>query len=163
MRISASFAAVGLALVLITRPAYADLASSFGVYAYPTHGQSPAQQNSDEAACYDSAQSRTGYTPGAPPNVAQAPPPPKRHGFLRGAAGGAASGAAIGAIAGNAGEGAAIGAIAGGLLGHRRERMEAQHYEQQAQSQAQAQTQQQLGSFQTAFSACMTARGYVAK
>jgi len=156
-------AAVGLAFVVAVQPAWADLASNFGVYAYPTNGQSPAQQNSDEAACYDSAQSRTGYTPGAPQYAAPASPPPKRHGFLRGAAGGAAGGAAIGAIAGNAGEGAAIGAIAGGLFGRRRERQEEQQSQQQAQSQAQAQTQQRLTSFQTAFSACMTARGYVAK
>ncbi len=155
--------ALGLAFAVAAQPAWADLASSFGVYAYPTNGQSPAQQNADESACYDSARTRTGYTPGAPQYAATAPPAPKRHGFLRGAAGGAASGAAIGAIAGNAGEGAAIGAIAGGLFGHRRERIEEQQSQQQAQHQAQAQTHQQLTNFQTAFSACMTARGYVAK
>src|SRR5271154_4563997 len=94
------------------QPAWADLASTFNVYVYPTRGQGAAQQGSDEAACYDSAQTRTGYTPGGPPVTANSAPPPRRHGLLRGGAGGAATGAAIGAIAGNAGEGAAIGAIA---------------------------------------------------
>lgn len=145
------------------QPAWADLAASFNVYVYPTQGQGAAQQSSDEAACYDSAQTRTGYTPGAPPPTGNSVPPPKRHGLLRGGAGGAATGAAIGAIAGNAGEGAAIGAIAGGLFGARRERMEAKQSQQAAQNQSNAAQNQLMSNFQTAFSACMSARGYVAK
>jgi hypothetical protein len=151
-----------LALAVTAAPASADLASSFGMYVYPTRGQSQAQQQADEAACYDSAQIKTGYTPGqatyAPP-----PPPPNTHGGLRGAFGGAATGAVIGAIAGNAGEGAAIGSIAGGLFGARRQKEANAKAQQQAQSQQANQQQQQLGNFQTAFSACMTAREYVAK
>jgi hypothetical protein len=148
----------------IAKPALADLAASFNVYVYPTRGQSAAQQGSDEAACYDSAQTRTGYTPGAPPPSVNPPPPaPKGHGLLRGGAVGAASGAAIGAVAGNAGEGAAIGAVAGGLLGARRQRMAAGQQQQAAQNQSNAAQQQLISNFQTAFSACMTARGYVAK
>ena len=164
LRISFVLLIVTVLLAGAVQPASADIASTFNVYVYPTQGQTTAQQGSDEAACYDSAQTRTGYTPGAPPPSANPPPPPpKGHGLLRGGAGGAASGAAIGAIAGNAGEGAAIGAIAGGLLGARRERREAKESQQVAQFQASAAQNQLLSNFQTAFSACMTARGYVAK
>ena len=151
-----------IALAITVAPAAADLASSFGVYAYPEHGQSEEQQQGDEAACYDSAQIKTGYTPGQPTYAAPAPAP-AQHGGLRGAFGGAAAGAAIGAIAGNAGEGAAIGSIAGRLFGAARQKSANAQAQQQAQSQQASAQQQQLQNFQTAFSACMTAKGYVAK
>lgn len=164
VRIGFVFLIAAVWIAGIARPALADIASTFNVYVYPAQGQSAAQQSSAEAACYDSAQTRTGYTPGAPPPAVNPPPPaPKGHGLLRGGAGGAASGAAIGAIAGNAGEGAAIGAVAGGLLGARRQRKEEKQGQQVAQSQSNAAQQQLLSNFQNAFSACITAKGYVAK
>lgn len=147
---------------LLCGTARADLASSFGVYVYPTHGQTPIAQDTDEAQCYASAQSRTGMDPMASPPTA--PPVAKHHmGLFRGGAGGAGAGAAIGAIAGNAGEGAAIGAVAGGLMGVRRQRREEAQAERAAQSNTNAAYQGGMSNFRTAFSACMTARGYVAQ
>jgi hypothetical protein len=150
------------AVVFFCAPASADLASSFGVYVYPTQGQTESQQNAAESACYASAQSKTGFNPAAPQTqtvqVQQA-----QGGLLSGGARGAAGGAAIGAIAGNAGEGAAIGAVAGGLLGVRRQNQYNASAQQQAQQQAQAQYQAQMNNFRTAFSACMNSKGYVAR
>jgi len=149
-------------LAVATLPALADLASSFGVYVYPTNGQTAEQQNAAESACYSSAQSKTGFNPAAPPpQTVQAQQ--VQGGMVSGGARGAAAGAAIGAIAGDAGEGAAIGAVAGGLLGRRRQNEYNATSQQQAQQQAQAQYQGAMNNFRTAFSACMGSKGYVAK
>src|SRR5271165_2546131 len=130
-------------------PARADLASSFGVYVYPTQGQTPSQQATAESQCYSSAQTRTGVNPMAPPPT-PGPAPTSRGGLFRGGARGAGAGAAIGAIAGNAGEGAAIGAVAGGLFGVRRQREENAQAAQAAQSNANALYQGGMNNFRTA-------------
>ena len=149
-------------VLAVAIPASADLASNFGVYVYPTKGQSESQQAAAESECYSSAQNKTGVNPMAPP--APAPAAPQRQGGLfRGGAGGAAAGAAIGAVAGNAGEGAAIGAVAGGLIGVHRQRAENAQAQQNAQMYSAAQYQGGMENFRTAFSACMSAKGYVAK
>lgn len=157
-RLIATTVLVGATLL----PANADLASSFGMYVYPTKGQTAAQQSAAESECYTSAQQKTGVNPMSAQQqtvqVQQA-----QGGTLQGGARGAAAGAAIGAIAGDAGQGAAIGAVAGGLLGNRRQREYNAAAQQQAQNQAQAQYQGAMNNFRTAFSACMTAKGYVAK
>ena len=163
MKSSSSFAALALGmLVASAAPAQADLASSFGVYVYPTQGQTPSQQATAESQCYSSAQTRTGVNPMAPPQ-APAPAPTQRGGLFRGGFGGAAAGAAIGAIAGNAGEGASIGAVAGGLFGVRRQREANEQSAQTAQLYANAEYQGDMNNFRTAFSACMSAQGYVAR
>jgi hypothetical protein len=154
--------AFGTLVALAGAPALADLASNFGVYVYPTQGQTPTQQAAAESACYSSAENRTGVNPSAPP-PAPAPAPTSRGGLFRGGAHGAAAGAAIGAIAGNAGEGAAIGAVAGGLFGVRRQSAENEQASQNAQSFANAEYQGDMNNFRTAFSACMSAKGYVAR
>jgi len=142
--------------------AYADLASSFGVYVYPTQGQTASQQSAAESQCYSSAVSKSGFNPAAPPpTTVQAQS--YQGGGLVGGAHGAAAGAAIGAIAGNAGEGAAIGAVAGGLFGRRRQNEANAQAQQNAQAEANAQYQGGMNNFRTAFSACMNAKGYVAK
>ena len=143
-------------------PARADLASNFGVYVYPTKGQSESEQSAAESECYSSAQQKTGVNPMAPPTTAVAAPV-QQGGLFRGGAGGAAAGAAIGAVAGNAGEGAAIGAVAGGLFGVHRQRVANVQAQQRAQAYTAAQYQSAMNNFRTAFSACMTAKGYVAK
>lgn len=158
----AVFVTAVLAILVVVVPASADLASNFGIYVYPEHGQTEQQQSAAESECYNSAQQRTGVNPMAPPPQAQAAPQ-SQGGLLRGGARGAAAGAAIGAIAGNAGEGAAIGAVAGGLLGHRNQNVQNQQNQQNAQAYANAQYQGGMENFRTAFSACMNAKGYVAK
>ena len=145
-------------------------------YFYPMRGQSPQQEESDKGQCYGWAVQQTGFDPANP--RAPMPPPPSYYGQsqapqggkVRGAAGGAALGAVGGAIGGNAGEGAAIGAGVGALFGGmRRMRFEEQEQqEQQMQMQQQqayaAQQQNALAqgraSYERAFGACMSGRGY---
>jgi hypothetical protein len=90
------------------------------MFAYPTQGQGPQQQQRDRADCHIWAVQQSGFDP-ANPQVAAAGPPSyyesPQGGLLRGGARGAAVGAMGGAIAGNAGKGAAIGAVTGGLIG----------------------------------------------
>jgi len=149
------FALICACMLILTAPLCAGTITGLtGLYVYPKNGQSAAQQQHDENACYDSARAQTGVNPGNP-----APPPQQaqqqRH-VARGAAGGAAVGAATGAVLGNAGGGAAAGAILGAAGGRRNQK------NQEAQQQAYAQQvhQQHLATFNRAFSACMDARGY---
>ena len=155
-----------------------SLAGKFGIYVFPSAGQSAEQQSEDEAACYKWAVSNSGVDPfevqkqeaaGAQQAQAaeqQAAQSGKGSG-ARGAVGGAAVGALIGEIADDdAGKGAAYGAAAG-LLGGR---LRASRHEQAAQQQAQTQYQQsqqaseaQLQGFKKAFSACMEGKQYIAK
>jgi hypothetical protein len=129
---------------------------------YPAKGQSPAQQSSDDGACYAWAKQTTGIDPVA---VAQTPPPqqtgPATGGGERvqGAARGALGGLAIGAIAGDAGQGAAIGAVVGTMAGGHRARQNQQAQNQQAVGQQ----QQALDTFHRAYGACMEGRGYTIK
>jgi hypothetical protein len=143
--------------------AYAQqsISSSLGLVPYPSKGQSQAQQNQDEGACYAWAKQQTGIDPVA---VASTPPPPSGPAVgggerLRGAARGAVGGAAIGAIAGDAGDGAGIGAVAGTMAGGRQARQNKQAQTQQAKD-AKAAT---IQHFNKAFGACMEGKGYVVK
>jgi hypothetical protein len=85
---------------------------------------------------------------------------------MRGALAGGAIGAAGGAIGGNAGEGAAIGAATLGLFGafrrHAQEMREQQEMQAYQQSQAQASMRQNeaRASYDRAYKACLTGRGY---
>ena len=138
-----------------------SISSSLGVVPYPSKGQSPAQQNKDESACYGWAKQQTGIDPMA---VASAPPPPSGPATgggerVRGAARGAAGGVAVGAIAGDAGKGAAIGPVVGTMAGGRQARQNQASQQQQAQAAKGATIQH----FTKAFSACMEGRGYVVK
>jgi hypothetical protein len=127
--------------------------------AYPAKGQSQAKQDKDDGECNVWAKNKTGVDPTA---VASSPPPqetgPAVGGGerLRGAARGALGGAAIGAIGGDAGKGAGVGAVAGTVVGgHRARQNQAARNESAQQGQA-----QQLESYNRAYSACMTGRGY---
>jgi len=135
------------------------------MFIYPSHGQSPQQEQSDRGQCYAWAVEQTGFNP-ASPELPGGPPPqagPPQGGLFRGAAGGAGMGAIGGAIGGNTGGGAAIGAAAGGLFGlMRRRRWEEQQQFQQSSYMQQQQNalNQERGSFNQAFAVCMTGRGY---
>jgi hypothetical protein len=130
-------------------------------YVYPAKGQSPQQQKSDEAACYQWAVQQTGFDPAKPPPAQPAAKPPTTAtGATPGAgARGAVGGAAIGAIAGDAGAGAAAGAVVA-RAGSRRQNTTSQ---QQAQQQQQAGTQQQQAGFAKARAACLEGKGYTVK
>jgi hypothetical protein len=126
---------------------------------YPAKGQSAAIQSKDDGECYAWAKKSTGIDPAT---AAAAPPPqqsaPAAGGGerMRGAARGAVGGAAIGAIAGDTGKGAGIGAVAGTMAGGR----EARHKQAAQGQQAQGQQQQTIDTYNRAYAACMSGRGY---
>lgn len=147
-------------------------AAKLGMFPFPAKGQTPAQQATDEKACYDWAGQQTGINPDAAANpdteaaaaVAKQKADSATTGAaVAGAAGGALVGVAIGAIAGDAGTGAAIGAVAGGLKGRRaKKQVEAQAAQQGAQA-AKAQGNAQLDTFKKAMGSCLEGKGYTVK
>ena len=136
---------------------------------FPAKGQTPEQQNQDEAAAYDWATDQTKWDPYeahdklveqgyAAAETADA----ARGGGVKKAAGGALLGLAIGAIAGDAGKGAAIGATAGGLTGG----MSSRRTWQSAQGSADAAVaayKQQFAVWDRNFVAAMEGKGYTVK
>ena len=126
--------------------------------AYPAKVQSEAQRAKDKTACHTWALEHTGVDSFSPqPKVA--PQSPQFTGKrLEGAAHGAARGAVVGVIGGpmGAGMGAAVGAGVGAAQAGRDMRLE----QQTAQQAAASEEQHRLDTFDTAFSACMQARGY---
>ena len=136
---------VGAVLVLSTISVLPGPAGAQAVY--PARGQSPQQQQQDQAQC----QSWAAQQSGGPP-----PPPsgPQGQG-VRTAARGAAVGAVGGAIGGDAGKGAAAGAAAGALVGGMRRR-DQRRQEQAAQA-------QYSDSISRAYAACLEGRGYTVK
>ena len=124
---------------------------ALGQYVYPARGQSPQQQQQDQAQCSGWAMQQSGANP-----AAMAPPPSGPTGQVAGtAARGAAVGAVGGAIGGNAGKGAAIGATTGALVGGMRRNQQRRATEQ---SQAQASAE-----YSRAYAACLEGRGYTVK
>lgn len=128
---------------------------------YPAKGQKKQQLEQDKFSCYEWAKEQTGFDPMQAP-TATAPPPEKKGGVLRGAAGGAAAGALIGAVAGDAGKGAAIGAASGGVIGgvrkHRSEKAQDEWSQQQS-----AGYDQRRSEYNRALGACMEGKGYTVK
>jgi hypothetical protein len=126
--------------------------------AYPAKGQSEKQQSKDEGECYAWAKQSTGIDPA----TLAANPPQQSQSTVgggeraRGAARGALGGAAIGAIAGDTGKGAGAGAVVGTMAGGRQARQNRDTRNQQAQG---AQ-QDALNTYNRAYGACMSGRGY---
>ncbi len=117
---------------------------------YPSQGQSMEQQGADEGQCRMFAQQNTGFNP------AQGPAYVSTGSSGGEMVGGAARGAILGgAIGGNAGRGAAIGA-ASGLM----RRAKKQRKQEQRQQESINQYNRQLATFNRAFGACMSGRGY---
>jgi hypothetical protein len=132
-------------------------------YVYPAKGQSPQQQQSDEAACHTWAVQQTGFDPAQPAAAAPAAPPPgtTATGTTAGAgARGAVRGAVVGeAVGGDARTGAAAGAVA--ARGQSRRQNAAAG--QQAQQQQAATTSQGQTAYANARGACLSGRGYTVK
>jgi hypothetical protein len=160
MRFSTRWPAL-LAGMLLTLPLAAQ-----DFFIYPNNGQSAAQQEQDEFACFQWARDQSGFDPMARPQASTPPPQTKEPTASagRGIIGGAASGAIIGgATGGDVGESAAIGAVVGGLFGNaRRNRQQEANRQQQDQwaSQEASRYQQQRNTYNRAFVACMQGRGY---
>jgi uncharacterized protein YcfJ len=161
-------------------PPTAHLSSDLGVAVYPSKGQTSKQQTLDEKACFDWAKAQTGIDPVALTQKASSPPQQAateeseseagKGSRAKGAVRGAAAGAAIGAIAGDTGKGAAIGATAGTVQGGRRKReaeaeqqKEAKAEQEKQQTQATDEIKSQKQTYNNAFSACLTGKGYAVK
>jgi len=154
------------------------LAATINVYVFPTTGQTPEQQSTDEAACYNWAVQNTGSDPFALQKQAsqaqqqadQAEQQIDQAGKgagAKGAVGGAAVGALVGEIASDsAGAGAAWGALAGAVIARRRTERAKQDASQQVEQQnqqAQQATAEQIENFKKAFSVCLEAKNYMVK
>jgi hypothetical protein len=142
---------------------YNQISQAFGLFLYPSNGQSQEQQKADEFECYKWAMEQTGIDPLNLPKVEVEVQSGPSGGAVKGAARGAAAGAAIGAIAGDAGEGAAIGATAGAMRGRRSGKQAQAQQNQQAQANASAAEEETKNTFRKAFSACIEGKGYTIK
>jgi hypothetical protein len=138
------------------------------VYAYPTRGQTPEQQDRDHYECSIWATQQTGFdpsAPGVPPqqqvHIVSGPPPGS------GTAAGAVTGAILGAVIGGPyhGPGPALaGAIVGGAIGTAAEQNARQSQTVTVTDQrALAQIQQKATNYRRAIGACLDARGYSVK
>lgn len=138
-------------------------------YVYPQKGQSAAQQEQDQFACYQWARDQSGFDPMQRPQASA--PPPKTQAPTssagRGAVGGAVTGAIIGgATKGDVGRSAAYGAAAGALFGNARRNSQVEANRQQQDQWARqegARYEQQRHSYNRAYAACMEGRGYTVK
>lgn len=124
-------------------------------YVFPAKGQSPQQQQNDEAACYSWAVQQTGVDPAKQQPAAK--PATTASGTTPGAgARGAVRGAVVGEIVGgDAGTGAAVGAAAA--------RGQSRRQNAATQQQQQGASQQQQAAFGKARAACLEGKGYSVK
>lgn len=140
------------------------------VYAYPMHGQSPAQEDRDRFECHRWAAEKSGFDPG---RAAYANPPRRQVEVVRepssdaNAGVGLIAGAAIGsAIAGSGHrtEGAVLGAIAGAAIGAAAEAADneraTQRYEYVDAPRVDRSDRRDAANFRRAMTACMQGRGY---
>jgi hypothetical protein len=136
------------------------------LFFYPSQGQSPEQQSTDQGECQVWAVQQTGFDPASPPAAPVTAAAPVEGGqVIRGAARGSVLGVVGGAIMGDAGKGAAVGAATGALVGGMRRRDQVMAADQQqaaVQQQYQAQLAQQQEGYNRALAACMQGRGYAA-
>ena len=189
----ATFALAAVAVAQSAPSGQKTLAATLGLYAFPSQGQSPAVQSTDESQCYAWAVQTTGIDPFELQKQAQAQTQQiqgqasqqaaaaqqqaaarSQGAGLRGAAVGAATGALIGEVgSGNASRGAAVGAASGAVVARSRARRGQRAAEQQAAAttqaadaqvqQVQAATAQQMDGFKKAFSVCLEAKHYLVK
>lgn len=171
-------ACTGMAFAQDAPTGQKTLAASIDVYVFPTVGQTPEKQSTDEAGCYDWAFKNTGTDPFGLEQQAQQQQQQAQQqqqqiaaagqgAGAKGAIGGAAAGALIGEIASNdAGKGAAYGAAAGAVVARRKTRRAkadaSAQVEQQSQSAQQA-TAEQIENFKKAFSVCLEGQKYMVK
>jgi len=136
------------------------------VIVYPAQDQSAEQMEKDKYECYQWAKGETGFDPMAAPTATEAPPQQKAGstgGAGQGAVKGAAVGTAIGVIRGDtakwAGRGLATGALVGGAKRNKQKKKDQQAQQQWEQQQV-AQYQAARNSYNRAYAACLSGRGY---
>ena len=148
---------VGAAVAITAVVAGPHDATAQAPIVYPSQGQSMEQQGADEGQCRMFAQQNTGFNPSQGP--AYVGSSSQGGEMVGGAARGAALGAVGGAIGGNAGKGAAIGAGVGAVGGLMRKNKKKRKQEKK-QQRAVNDYNQQLATYNRAFGACMSGRGY---
>jgi hypothetical protein len=126
---------------------------------YPAKGQTEAQQEKDQYECHQWATKDTGIDPVALAEQKLATPKPAESG---GGMGGAGMGAARGAMDGDAAGGAARGFGIGRMVSVLRAKRQLRD-QQSAGSQQAAALQSQLATYDRAYAACLTGRGYSVK
>jgi len=134
--------------------------SAQDVYVYPARNQTDEQMTRDKDECHDWAVKQTGVDPEKVAAAVVAPPASGQSSSGAGSGlGGAGLGAARGAMSGDAAAGAMRGVVIGRLAHaiRARRQMDEQH---QAGLQDHQQRQTQLQSYDRAFNACLTGRGY---
>jgi hypothetical protein len=154
-----------LALILSSAAANAQsLAGSLGLIVYPSAGQPPEQQRTDEQECHTWAGETTGVDP-EHPKALETPATAEQVDQGAAAGAGVARGLARGALMGNLADDdweqwAAAGAVAGGVRGAK----SAQRRNAQAQANATAEQQaaaaEEVEYFKRAFTACIEGRNY---
>ena len=152
----------GISVLTVLLVSLAVSTANAAEFIYPAKGQSPEQQQKDEAECYSWAVQQSGYDPALPPTQ---PPAVKPSTTKTGTAPGAGlRGAARGALVGElVGDDAGAGAAAGAVAARGQSRRQYAATEQQAQQQQQAASLQQQEAFGKARAACLEGRGYTVK
>lgn len=146
-------------LILISTFLVSFVAEAAKPIIYPAKGQSVEQQNKDDGECYVWAKQNTGVDPAnesTSNSQKTAQPDAPRGGVVKGTA----VGAIIGGIGGNnVGRAATKGAVVGGVAQHSKRKGQQEAVAAQAQ-QNKAQQQENLNTYERAYGACMSARGY---
>jgi hypothetical protein len=132
------------------------------VYVYPAKNQTDEQMARDKEECHDWAVKQTGVDPEKLASETVTPPPPSGESSSGAGSGlgGAGLGAARGAMSGDAAGGAIRGVGIGRLVRAARARREMEEQHKASPPQDYQQRKTQLQSYDRAFGACLTGRGY---
>ena len=140
--------------------AFATAVAAAEPVVYPAKGQMAEQQERDQFECHEWATKETGVDPVQLAEQKLAAPTPSTHDG--GAAGGAAMGAARGATEGDAAAGAARGFGIGRMV-HVLKAKRQLREQQSTTTQEGAEIHGQLDTYDRAYAACLTGRGYSVK
>jgi hypothetical protein len=173
IRRTASIAVLVAGALELGQPIQAQsMAAAWGLYVYPSAGQTAEQQTKDELQCKDWSKQMTGIDPANPAaqqgsGSVQSEQQSERSksGEGLGAAQGAVRGAAAGALIGNLADKDAstwgwAGAVVGSVRGAGRRAQQSQAAEAQSKANAEAEGNERLESFKKAFTACMQGKKY---
>lgn len=141
-----------------------SVASSLGLFVYPSGGQAADKQATDEQECYDWASQTTGIDPSSPP-ASERPAAAAQEDTAQAAAATGMRSAARNVLIANATdndweEAAAIGLVFGSSRGAKHSRARNAQAQKEAVAQQQQASTQQVDQFKKAFSACIEGRDY---
>lgn len=126
---------------------------------YPAKGQSAQQQERDQYECHEWATKDTGVDPVALAEQKLGTPAPEKKQGAGGAAASAGIGAARGAMDGDAAAGAARGFGIGRMIQVAKAKRQLRE-QQSASAEQNSAVQEQLKTYDRAYAACLTGRGY---